>query len=362
MEKDLTIIIPTYNDTFEKITCTLNSIVQQSDYDLSRLEVVIVDDSSTNNLIDWDEVIKIYPQLNIKFIQLSENKGPGNARQVALDNSNGNFVFFLDCGDSLYNSTVLSIFNGKKLTNSDIISTKIFDEETGNKRRSFLFNNAYIFGFFIKRQFLLMNNIRFSEILRWEEDSFFEAKLRYYLPSVESAGIIGYSYNVDSNSITRINNHEYQNDFLGFSAMVVKSILLCDFYKKERNYKKMVDESMEILSICYSRFYSYLYKEQNISKRMSKILYLLRILIEQCGLNLITDNEEFITLFIKNVYRKNCTTQNDKVPYDKINDFMTVIGSYDNLYDDYNIDGTNITINELIGKISGKKNNNKNIK
>ena len=149
--------------------------------------------------------------------------------------------------------------------------------------------------------------------------------------------------------------------FLGFSAMVVKSILLCDFYKKERNCQKMVDESMDILTVCYSRFYSYLYKEQNITERMSKILYLLRLLIEQCGLNLITDNEEFILLFIKNVYRKNCIIQNDKVPYDKINDFMAVISSSDNLYDDYNIDGTNITINELIDKISSK-NNNKNIK
>lgn len=355
MKKDLTIIIPTYNDTIEKIKRSIDSIALQNDYDLSQLEVIVVDDNTTIKLIDWDEILKLYPQLNIKYLQLLENKGPGNARQVGLDNSVGDFIFFLDCGDSLYDSAVLTTFNSKKTDDCDIISTKLWDEETKNKRRSFLFNNAYIFGIFIKRKFLIENNIRFSEILRWEEDAFFEAKIRYYFPKVISTGsTIGYSYNVDPNSITRRNNHEYQNEFAGFSAMVVKSILLCDFYKDEKAYQEMSDEALRILSVCYSRFYSYLFQNNDISERISRILYLLKILMEIVPFDI--NSEEFKQLFIKNIYQRNFLMRNHQVPYDKINEFMSIVCSYENLYGDYNIEGTNIAINNFIEEI-GTKNN-----
>lgn len=129
MKKDLTIIIPTYNDTIEKIKCSLNSIALQNDYDLSKIEVIVVDDATTIKSIDWNEILKLYPQLNIKYIQLSENKGPGNARQIGLDKAAGDFIYFLDCGDSLYDSTVLATFNSKKTEDCDIISTKLYDEE-----------------------------------------------------------------------------------------------------------------------------------------------------------------------------------------------------------------------------------------
>ncbi len=350
MQKDLTIIIPTYNDTTEKIKCSLDSIALQSDYDLSKIEVIVVDDHTTNKLVDWNEISKSYPQLNIKYIRLSENKGPGNARQVGLDNSVGDFVFFLDCGDSLYDSTVLTAFNNKKTDECDIISTKLYDEETKSKRRSFLFNNAYIFGIFIKRKFLIENNIRFNEILRWEEDAFFEEKIRFYSPKVVSTGgTIGYSYNTDPNSITRRNNHEYQNDFTGFSAMVVKSILLCSFYKDEKAYQEMVDEAIRILSVCYSRFYPHLFQNHNASERILKILYLLKILMEIVPFNI--NSEEFNSLFIKKVYARNFLIKNHQVPCDKINDFMSMVCSCENLYGDYNIEGTNITVNNLMEEI-----------
>ena len=173
MEKDLTIIIPTYNDTIEKISCTLDSIINQRKYDFSNLEIIIIDDNSTTSLIDWNEILKLYAKLNIKYLRLSQNKGPGNARQIGLDNSCGEFVYFLDLGDSLYNDLVLQTFAKKKTTFCDIISTRIFDESIKSRRLSFVFNNAYIFGIFSRREFIVNNNIRFNEFLRWEEDTYF---------------------------------------------------------------------------------------------------------------------------------------------------------------------------------------------
>lgn len=348
MNKELTIIIPTYNDSLERITKTLQSIVAQKEYDFDKIEVILVDDGSTEIRINWEELIKNYPFLNIKYMRHEENRGPGVARQTALNIATGDYIFFLDCGDELYDAEVLKNFSNHKRIECDIVSSKIYDVDSGNKRRSFLFNNAYIFGIFIKKQYLTENQICFSEILRWEEDAFFEELLRYYRPNVVPTGTIGYTYNDDPDSITRKNKHEYQNEFEGFCAMVVKSILLCDFYKKHKEYEMINKEVCRILVVCYSRFYSRIYISQNISERMSKVLYLLRLLIETIKINV--TSQEFLLMLINEMYKKNILYQNKgykQIPYDKLHDFILLINTYENNFDNYEIEGTNTNIEEL---------------
>ena len=93
MDKELTIIIPTYNDGLGKITKTLESMMLQQNYDLNKLEIIIVDDNSTNS-INWQELLNKYPMLQTKYVKLNENKGPGVTRQMGLDISCGKYVFF----------------------------------------------------------------------------------------------------------------------------------------------------------------------------------------------------------------------------------------------------------------------------
>lgn len=351
MDKELTIIIPTYNDTLEKIKRSLDSIATQSEYDLTALEIIIVDDCSNDNKVEWQKILELYPSLNIRYIKLKENKGPGVARQVALDMAFGKFIFFLDCGDCLFDNSVLKTFNEYKNLDSDIIATKIYDVDNGKKRRSFLFNNAYIFGIFIRKHFLDEHKIKFSEVLRWEEDAFFEQLLRYYSPNIVSTHTVGYTYSNDQDSITRQNNHEYQNNFGGFSAMIVKSMLLCDFYKSQNDYESLIEELIQILSLCYARFYVSIFQENNISERQNNILYLLRILLEKFKLK--TDSEDFRELFVKDLFRRNIMYKyqgTSEAPYDKISEFMSFIQNFENLNGDYPIEGTNITIEELLAR------------
>lgn len=348
MSKELTIIIPTYNDSLEKIKCSLDSIIKQKNYDFSKLEIIVVDDNSTTNLIDWNEILRIYAKLDIKYLKLSQNKGPGNARQVGLDNSCGEFVYFLDSGDSLYNSLVLQIFAKRKTAFCDIIATRMFDEGIKSRRLGFEFNNAYIFGIFIKREFIVNNNIRFNEFLRWEEDCYFEDLLRYYNPRVLSLKNISYSYNFDPTSITRKNNYEYQNEFGGFSAMVVKSILLCDFYEKEKAYVSFNAEVIQVLIACYMSFYPYLFGKLNISERMYKILFLLNLLLRKSKID--TNSMEFEQLLFQKMYQR-MVIYNNSVPLEMVYEFISLIKTSENLYDDYLIEGTNITINELMATL-----------
>ena len=66
MKKEVTIIIPTYNDTYEKMDLSLKSIAEQH-YNLKKVEVIIIDDASTNYKSTINEFKKKYPILEIKY-------------------------------------------------------------------------------------------------------------------------------------------------------------------------------------------------------------------------------------------------------------------------------------------------------
>ena len=354
MNKNLTIIIPTYNDTLEKIRRSLKSIAKQKYYDLSRTETIIVDDCSDNNKIFWDELIKEYKCLNIKYKKLSKNKGPGVARQFALDISSGNFVFFLDCGDSLFDEYVLKVFKEYNNLNLDIIATDIRDEHSGRRIRGF--SGATVQGIFVKKQFLEINNIRFNKVLRWEEDTYFERLLKHYAPNIIFTNTVGYLYSDDPDSITRKNNCEYKNKFVGLSAMIIKSLLLCDFYESLKDYKNLMEELVYPLTICYARFYKSLFKENKVSKRQENILYLLKIFLNKFT-NKLGGFDAIRSFFIKDISRRNAThefmllpecKEMSTLPCNKIDEFIVLVRNFKNLNGDYQIEGTNISIDKLL--------------
>lgn len=352
MGKELTIIIPTYNDSLDSIKASLDSINNQEDCNLSKLEIIIVDDCSTD-LIYWNYIIRQYKNLDIKILFQKENKGPGIARQLGLDNSSGTYIFFLDCGDYIPDKKTINEFENDRKRNEDIIAFKIYDEEAKTDRVSFEFSNSFIFGIFIKKEFLEKNNIRFSNVLRWEEDSYFEELIRFYKPEVFSACKTGYLYKNNPNSITRKNEHEYGKEYLGYSAMVIKSILLCSFYKKEGSHSCAARELTNILSICYRKFYNDLFVNRKINERECKILDLLRILIEENAswINMdVVSKQLLIDIIKKNRY----IFVYNQVPYEKIEEFFNIISRSENLFGNYDIDGTNISYNDLI-RIKNKK-------
>lgn len=172
--------------------------------------------------------------------------------------------------------------------------------------------------------------------------------LRYYNPRVLSLKNISYSYNFDPTSITRKNNYEYQNEFGGFSAMVVKSILLCDFYEKEKAYVSFNAEVIQVLIACYMSFYPYLFGKLNISERMYKILFLLNLLLRKSKID--TNSMEFEQLLFQKMYQR-MVIYNNSVPLEMVYEFISLIKNSENLYDDYLIEGTNITINELMATL-----------
>ena len=91
----VSVIIPTYN----RGNLIINSIKSVLNQTFRNLEVIVVDDGSTDNT--EDEVNKITDK-RIKYIKLSSNRGGSNARNVGIKNATGQFISFQDSDDIFY--------------------------------------------------------------------------------------------------------------------------------------------------------------------------------------------------------------------------------------------------------------------
>ena len=85
--KTFSIIIPTYNSKNYINNC-LNSITNNCDDDL---EIIIVDDASTDNTIIICENFKKINN-NIRIFKLKKNRGPGYCRNLGIKKSKGKYI------------------------------------------------------------------------------------------------------------------------------------------------------------------------------------------------------------------------------------------------------------------------------
>lgn len=93
---DVSVIIPCYNcsSTIER---SINSILNQTK--LPR-ELILVDDKSTDNTLEIiNNLAKKHQDISFIILSLSENSGPGSARNVAWDIASQTWLAFLDADD-----------------------------------------------------------------------------------------------------------------------------------------------------------------------------------------------------------------------------------------------------------------------
>jgi glycosyltransferase involved in cell wall biosynthesis/SAM-dependent methyltransferase len=87
--KRVSVIITTYNHA-HYLPQSINSVLTQ---DYSNIEVIVVDDGSTDNT---KEVVSQYPQ--VKYVH-QINQGLSAARNTGIDHSDGDYLVFLDADD-----------------------------------------------------------------------------------------------------------------------------------------------------------------------------------------------------------------------------------------------------------------------
>ncbi len=90
--KKVSVIIPTYNRA-SKITASINSVLQQT---YSELELLIVDDGSTDNT---QEVIEAIADSRVRYIKLPQNMGASGARNAGVAYAESDIIAFEDSDD-----------------------------------------------------------------------------------------------------------------------------------------------------------------------------------------------------------------------------------------------------------------------
>ena len=95
----VSIIIPVHNSEKYILEC-INSVINQT---YKNLEIIIVDDKSTDNTIN---IIKNIKDKRIKLIKLKQNSGVSIARNKGIEASTGDYICFLDSDDYWYKEKI----------------------------------------------------------------------------------------------------------------------------------------------------------------------------------------------------------------------------------------------------------------
>lgn len=204
----LSIIIPAYN-VEEYIGDTLESICKNK---LDRLEIVVIDDGSTDNTRNTVE--ECLERLNPPHYRIigQDNKGVSAARNIGIDNAMGRYLIFCDGDDLCYPNLVESITastnQGKNLivwgfditqNGNRTIGQGNYGVNTIPEKEVF---KAFLMGkyrirlgsFAIKKSFLDKTKIRFTEECPLAEDVEFIFKCLSNAGEVKTINKILFTY------------------------------------------------------------------------------------------------------------------------------------------------------------------------
>ena len=117
MNTILSIIVPVYNTPRELLTRCLDSLHCQ---DYPEVEFIIVNDGATVPWVEGSILEFCRKDHRFKYIK-KENSGPGAARNSGLEESQGQYIMFVDSDDILLEGACSYSVNSIESTNSDVV-------------------------------------------------------------------------------------------------------------------------------------------------------------------------------------------------------------------------------------------------
>ena len=246
MKPFFSIIIPLYNKE-KYITSTLDSVFNQT---FDNYEIIIVNDGSTDNSI---ELVEKYKNPKIKVFH-QKNKGVSSARNLAMENANGNFFCFLDA-DDIWKENHLSIIHEtiEKFPEAKMYCSRYITQisDTAYTTNSFIdITDSYegIVSDFFKSSYI--NRIALTSAVCI--DKFVFTTLKGFDESISSGQDLDYWIKIALNykvaitkEVTMIYNFKQDNKSLSRTNINLKTIPNFDHYKafelKNKSLKKFLD-------------------------------------------------------------------------------------------------------------------------
>lgn len=199
----VSVIVPVFNAS-QYIGKTLDSILNQ---DFDDFEIVVIDDGSTDDSLEVVNQKLSDAEIPHKIIH-QDNSGVSVARNKGIDESNGEYLVFVDADDHISKDHLSSLYNGEtdfsltlyakeegdKLTNldtfsQDMISTQEFIKMELNMEITFNF-----FQLMYKSEIIKDNNVRFTPGIVYGEDTEFAHKALNYGKDIAINNAVTYYY------------------------------------------------------------------------------------------------------------------------------------------------------------------------
>ena len=278
----LSIIVPVYNAKNHIDNCIKNLLNQDFD---ETFEIIMIDDGSSDNSFNIIQNLKI---TNLKLFRLIKNSGVSAARNKGLDESSGEYVYFMDVDDSIDKDALKNLYSIAKKNNCDFVFSdfkrilgsknqrdkifnydhdKIFDKDELLQNMQKEINDPSLghLGLFgcngrvIKRSVIENARIRFVEELRFLEDKTFCWDL---FGKINSAIYIRkqlYSYHVYPDvqtAITKSINHGFEVKYFELVSKRIENSFK-NFKLNTNKIEQLVDQGLIFyvitLLISYSR-------------------------------------------------------------------------------------------------------------
>ncbi|MEV5983705.1 glycosyltransferase [Streptomyces sp. NPDC052051] len=189
-EPDVSIVIGAYEAMPYLVEC-LESVEAQT-IDPSKLEVIAVDDGSTDGSGAYLEEFAERAPMAVTVIRQENSGGPSGPRNVGLGKARGRYVFFLDADDRLGPEALERMVAMADENATDVVLGKIIGVNRGAPKsmwdktlpRTDVFSSKIKFTLsaqkLFRRELLTRHSMRFDESLKTGEDALFtlEAYLR----------------------------------------------------------------------------------------------------------------------------------------------------------------------------------------
>lgn len=277
--------MPVYNKE-KYIKKTIESILKQSFNDF---ELIIVNDGSIDKSLT---IIQAFNDSRIKVISI-KNSGVSFARNIGIENSNGQYITFIDADDYIDENFLINLYNENslfvigniiKVDENGTILKNIHSKWKGNVPIYQALEDFYleqeekgIYGYvaskLIKRSLVIENNIRFNEKLKLAED------LDFYLKIYDIVDSIFFTHDTDYYYVQNTNNSAIcqDDDKIDFLSQIyiqknIKNLLTKkNFYKKNNKKMYLIKVSNYVYTLLisnnfssYNRFKNWRYNMKDI--------------------------------------------------------------------------------------------------
>ena len=265
----VSIIVPVFNG--EKYINKCTSVINHQTFD-KNFEVIMVDDGSTDKSF---ELIKKTSLRNLKYYQNKENSGVSFTRNVGIEKSRGEYIYFMDVDDDIDPNAIKILYDEAKKYDYDFvfsdykrvvnqknerINTFIYeDNKTFDKKKILEYMKHEIsnpssghLGLFgcngrlIRKSILDKNSINFEIKLRYFEDKVFCWDLFKYINSAKYMRKQLYSYNVFPNlpsAVTRSISHGFKSEYFKLVANKIRASFET-FKVKTSQLENLVNQSL----------------------------------------------------------------------------------------------------------------------